>query len=291
MKNIFLTGVTGNTGSHIVKELEQTNSKLTALVKESSPENTINGLRKKGLNVIKGDVINPKSYQSQLSKTDVALLNVGNSSKQLELEKAYIDVSKNSSLKHLVKFSAFSADDSSPSEILAVHGKSENYLKKERTPYTIVRPNFFMQNILMQAENIKRDNAFYLPMADTKVATIDIRDIATFFKTVLLNERDFENKEFNITGPEIISFHDMANILSEVLGRTIKYVPITHEQFENSLQRFGLDNWTINALSELNQYVQQQDAMAHKTDDYEKVTGKRPRTFKQFIEGHRNIFV
>ncbi len=290
MKNIFLTGATGNTGSHIVSELVQTNSKLTALVMDSSLENSINELKEKGLDVIKGDVANAKSYQSQLSKSDVALLNVGNSTKQLALEKKYIDTAKNNSVKHLVKFSAFRADSKSPSEILAVHGKSENHLKNAKIPFTIVRPNFFMQNILAQAENIKTNNAFYLPMNDTKVATIDIRDIATFFKTVLTGE-GFENREFNITGPEIISFHEMAVILSEVLGRTINYVPVTHKQFEASLEQFGLDNWTIKALSELNQYVESQDAMAHKTDDFEKVTGKKPHTFKQFIEDHRHILV
>ncbi|WP_299216167.1 SDR family oxidoreductase [uncultured Aquimarina sp.] len=290
MKKIFLTGATGNTGSQVVNQLVKTNSQVTTLVQESSSETQINKFEDYGFTVVKGDVLKSDTYENELSKADVALLHVGNSENQLDIEKSYIDTAKKSGLKHLVKFSAFRADENSPSEILAVHGKSENYIKNSSIPYTMVRPNFFMQNILMQADAIKTQNTFYLPLANTKVATIDTRDVATFLSTVL-TEKDHENKTFEISGPEVISFHEMAKTLSEVLGRTISFTPVSFEAFEASLKSLGLNDWSVNAFSGLNQYVENQDAMAYKTDDFETITGKKPATFRQFIEDHKDFFI
>lgn len=68
-------------------------------------------------------------------------------------------------------------------------------------PYTFLQPTFFMQNMLMFAEPIRTQRAFYLPLGNSKVSWVDARDIAEV-GLVALTQPGHENKEYPITAGE-----------------------------------------------------------------------------------------
>lgn len=92
--------------------------------------------------------------------------------------------------------------------------------------YTFLQPAFFMQNILMFADTIREQDAFYMPLGHSKVSWVDAGDIAQV-GVLVLTEAGHENKEYPITGGEAVNCAEMAAILSDALGKSVNYVNVS----------------------------------------------------------------
>ena len=121
------------------------------------------------MNVIQGDMTDADALAQAMTGVTRACLVMANGKAQLEAETAFVDAAKTAGVEHVVKLSAIGADSQSSAVLKRIHGDSENYLRKSGLGYSIVRPNFFMTNLLMAAPTIKQDDAMYWPMADAEV--------------------------------------------------------------------------------------------------------------------------
>ena len=96
-----------------------------------------------------------------------------------------------------------------------------------------MRPNEFMQGFInFQGTTIKSNNAFYIPAEDAKVSFVDARDIAAVAVKALVDGDQHYKKTYMITGPEALSFHQAADILSNATGKKIDYLVISDERPE-----------------------------------------------------------
>ncbi len=168
------------------------------------------------------------------------------------------------------------------------HGKAEDYLSDSGLTYTSVRPNFYMQNMLHSAASIIAENRFYLPMRDGSTGLIDVADVAEFIAEVLTGE-GHDNKIHYITGPEILSFTEMATQMSEVFGREISYVDVPSQAFCDELRKWGTGDWYVAAVTDLFELIASNDG-AKKTDTFTEVCGHAPRSFREFLEIHKAAF-
>ena len=114
-----------------------------------------------------------------------------------------------------------------------------------------------MQNFInFFSQTIKEQGAFYVPAGDGKVSFVDVRDIAGVAVQALLNESKHGRKAYNITDPNAISYAQAAEILSNEIGRKIKYVDISEDQAREGIKAegmkaIGMDEWFINSMMEL----------------------------------------
>src|SRR6476661_2017303 len=105
-----------------------------------------------------------------------------------------------------------------------LHRQEEKIIEESGIPYTFLRPGAFMQNFVnFFGQTIKNESAFYLPTRDGKVSFVDVRDIAAVATEILLTKSDgsqqHKNKAYDITGHEALSYSQVAEILSKVIGR------------------------------------------------------------------------
>lgn len=104
----------------------------------------------------------------------------------MEEQNNVIEVAKTSGVAHLVKLSSGALDEHfyiPHSPIAQVHGEIESLLKASGVPWTILRPNGFMQNWLGElAQTVKSERKIYEATGEGKRAYIDIRDIAEAFR-------------------------------------------------------------------------------------------------------------
>ena len=143
--------------------------------------------------------------------------------------------------------------------------------------YTILRPNYFMQNIFMSLDSIKAENCFYAGMGDGRLAMIDVRDVADAIAAAATSDAS-DNEAYELSGPESISFHDVAGILSEVTGRPISYVPISPDDVKASLLSMGLGEWMADLLREYSEaYGEGWGDLV--TGNVERLTGHPARSF------------
>lgn len=120
------------------------------------------------------------------------------------------------------------------------HHKIEKIIKKSGIPYTFLRPSFFMQNLISQhGEELRKEKEIYVPAGKGKTSFIDVRDIGTVTARIL-TENGHENKGYSLTGTEALDYYEVAEILSEELGETIKYVNPSVLQFRDKMLTKGI---------------------------------------------------
>jgi uncharacterized protein YbjT (DUF2867 family) len=101
----------------------------------------------------------------------------------------------------------------------------------------------FMHNILRQAEPIRNQGVFFSPISgDRKLPTCATRDIAAVAARVLLDPSWNGRGSVAVLGPEDLSFNDMARIMSEVLGKPVRFQQITGEAYKANLIKNGMSD-------------------------------------------------
>jgi uncharacterized protein YbjT (DUF2867 family) len=98
----------------------------------------------------------------------------------------------------------------------------------------------FMDNLLRQVASIKNQGAFFLPISgDRKLPSCATRDIAAVAARLLLDRSWSGPGHVAVLGPEDLSLDDMAKIMSEVLGKHVRFQQIPGEAFKARLTGFG----------------------------------------------------
>ena len=283
---ILVTGGTGTTGREIVGELQRLGAKgVRALVRD--PVRAL-FIRDAGFETVEGDFGRPETLGGALEGVERALLLTPPSPRTFELQRDFIAAAKRAGVRHVVKFSAFGADSGAPEGFGKWHGQAEDYLKESGLSWTMLRPNFFMQNLLGQARQIAAEGRIYQPVGDARASFIDVRDIAAVAARALVEE-GHEGKTYLLTGPEALSYHEVAAKLSETTGREVAYVPITPAQFRAGALAAGLPEWLVAALERLNEIFAA--GRAAEVTDYVRAVGKKePTTFDRFARDHAQAF-
>jgi uncharacterized protein YbjT (DUF2867 family) len=110
----------------------------------------------------------------------------------------------------------------------------------------------FMDNTVRQVPSIKNQGMFFSPIAgDRRLPTVATRDIAAAAARLLLDESWVGFGEVPLLGPENLSFDDMAEIISEVLGTTIRFQPTTFEAYKDRFISFGMSDAMAQGMTDM----------------------------------------
>jgi uncharacterized protein YbjT (DUF2867 family) len=106
--------------------------------------------------------------------------------------------------------------------------------------YRALANPYFMENTVPQAESIKNQGLFFSPIAgDRKLPAVATRDIAAAASRLLLDTSWNGAGEVPLLGPEDLSDNDMAEIMSQVLGKQVRFQQITFEAYKDGFIRLG----------------------------------------------------
>ena len=208
---------------------------------------------------------------------------------QIEQANAITAAAQRSQTKpHVVRLSVIKSSTSAPTPISVQHGEIDNVLRASGLPVTFLKPHFFMQNTLMGASTVGDHGNLYHAMGEGKLGMIDARDIANVAVEVLTTE-GHEGKSYTLTGPESISFAQLAEQLSEVVGKTVKAVDVPVEAAKQSMLDMGVPHWVAGAFSDY--FVHYSNNYGDFfTDDVKNITGKPARTYKEFARDFVGAF-
>jgi uncharacterized protein YbjT (DUF2867 family) len=284
-KSILITGATGNVSSGIIANLKDSGHQLRALVR--NPEKA-EALKQQGVEVHIGDLEKPWSLAPAFSGVDTVWLLSPPGPRAPEQSSNAVWAARQAGVKHVVRMSAVGAAHTAPTINSRLHALSDAELVASGISYTILKPHFFSQNMMMTAQGVAAQGAIYLPMADGKMGIIDSRDISDFAAHVLTNP-GHSGKTYTLTGPASLSVDEMAAMIGSAVGKTVNYVAVPLDAGMQAMSQMGMDDWTVNLF---------RDYMAaystnwgdFVTDDFQKVTGKAPRSFKQFAQDFAGVF-
>ena len=282
---ILFTGLTGAVGTEIIRLLPEYGLPVRGLLRNPAKADV---LRAAGVEVAHGGLQDARAVHNALQGCEQAFLLMANCREQLELEKSFVDAARAAGVRHIVKMSANGADTASPALLKRFHGEVEAHIRQSGLRHTIVRPNFFMQNMVHIAASIVAQDSFALPMDAAQVGIIDVRDVAHFILSVLSQPAPADAVH-EITGPELLSFHDIARQLSEVMGREIRYLDTPAAEFRQSLRHWVPDDWYVENVSALFELIAQgQGALLN--DVYTQVTGRAPTPLRRFFQDYAAAF-
>lgn len=168
------------------------------------------------------------------------------------------------------------------------HRASETVVEASGLAYTHLRPTFFMQNLLGQADSIG-DGAFYnIVDPDVAISHVDARDVASVGATVL-TETGHEGTAYELTGPQAVTFSEIADVLSDALGHDVSYVQLSEADQRGALSEMGMPAPLVDGFVDLLQWANGGDA-AVVTTDVEAVTGTPATPLETFVGDHVDAF-
>ena len=284
---ILVFGATGKTGSEIIKQLLARSASIRVLIRDADKAAYF---KEKGIDVVIGDANDIAAVTLALTGIIKVYLVLANSQHQLEQEKLITDCSKKSGVKLLVKQSSLETMIYPNNPIPKAHFESEQYIKSSGLNWVIIRPTFFNQMLLMCAYNIKANDTLIFPMANGCVAATDVRDVAEIAATVL-TEPGHNNKTYDISGTEFLSFNTIAAIFSKVLNRQITYVSQSLSEYRKMLETRLNDEWRINAVCEELNSLSTCSVNYVARDNIQRILGRPARSVEQFVEDYKEAFV
>lgn len=156
----------------------------------------------------------------------------------------------------------------------------EEVVRNSGVDFTIVRAAWFAQNF---SEGYLRDPilAGVLPMPGGDIAEpiIDIDDIADVV-VAALTEQGHRGELYEVTGPRLMTFSEMAHELGQAIGRPIRHIPISFEDFHSNIAEAGGDD-VANVFTAIARETLD-GRNANLTDGVQRALGRSPRDFADF---------
>jgi uncharacterized protein YbjT (DUF2867 family) len=289
-ESILVTGASGNIGSQVVKQLLSDAPDVSIKAAAHSSQNVKKVKSDARVKVIQIDYNEPETVRGALNDVDKLFLLTPDVPNAADLASNVVIEAKKAGIRQIVKQSVMGADLEADVGTMRLHRQVEKFIEQSGIPFTFLRPNEFMQNFVnFHSPSIKGNNAFYIPLEDAKVSLVDVRDIAAVAVKSLIDEDKHKNKTYLITGPEALSYHQVAEILSNATGRKINYVNISDEEARAAMKEIGMSDWLINTVSELYDYFRKGKA-SEISPAVKEVTGKKPISFSQFANDYVDAF-
>ncbi|MEX5710888.1 NmrA family NAD(P)-binding protein [Parafrankia sp. FMc6] len=289
---VLVVGATGRTASHLVTCLLRDGVPVRALVRDRDKAETVfratRRLATGHLEIVSGPFDDPALLLSATKGVDAAFLALSTSPQQIALERNIVDAAARAELPHLVRLSVFDADLDAGYEIGRRHGELDAYLAASGVPHTLLRPTYFSSNLLVAAPSIAATSRWAGLVPDGRVALIDTRDVAEA-AAVVLRDPAGRRATYQLTGPEALTFTEIAERLSRVLGRRISYDATNEAHVRAAMAARGVPGWLADISVGIDLAMQ---ASRHfqVTDEIRALTGAAPRPLEVFIEPNRAIY-
>lgn len=279
---ILIIGGRSKIGAALIGDLLAFGQQVRALVRADEPANGIPG----GVETVAGDLADEGSLVTAMSGVErVFLLSSPHPDAQAWHRNA-IDAARRTEVQLLVRSSILGADRETGAEFITAHTASDRYLEGSGLPHVILRPNLFLQNIPESTiPAIDAPGNFYVNAGQARISMVDTRDVAAVAAAALTEDRH-AGAHYDVTGPEALSYSDVAAKLARTLGRQISYVSAPDEVVRQALLSAGLNEWFAGALVGLYQDYRMSGTdgyAAQVTDTVQRVTGRLARSLDDLL--------
>jgi uncharacterized protein YbjT (DUF2867 family) len=202
-----------------------------------------------------------------------------------------VAAAQSAGVHRLLWFSSFGAKLDNHARFSRRHPVIDEAVRASGIPYTILRPNFFMQDFsAFYGQTIRATGEIFLPLGDALVSHLDLRDLAEAAVSALTNDRHV-NKTYDLSGPEALHTSQVAEQIGSAVGRTIGYQAISVTTMEASLREAGMDPWFAEGLAELYGWVRDSGLGSEATDAAEQLLGRKAIPFRQFAIDERSAWL
>jgi uncharacterized protein YbjT (DUF2867 family) len=283
---ILVTGATGVNGNALLRRLSTHGVAVRALVRNPAKAEAIAALPH--VEIAQGDMARPETLAAALSDVDRAMLISSSDPMMLDVQTNFIDAAAKAGVRHVVKLSGIMPELDSAFRCARMHGEIEKQLEASGLAFTHLRAGEFMTAYFRQVPMIAAKGAIFLPMADARIASIDVDDIAEIAAKVLTGS-GHEGKTYPLTGPQALTMTEVAEKLSAATGKTIRYVNVPPEDARQAQLANGMPPYLADALFEL--FAERRNGKEAKVwPDAGMLLGRTPTSFDEFARRNAAMF-
>ncbi|MFE2605600.1 NmrA family NAD(P)-binding protein [Streptomyces mirabilis] len=268
----LVIGATGTTGSRVVAGLIAEGHRVRAAGRSATPV--------EGAEAVRFDWNEPATFGAALDGVDrVYLIPPIGSSDPAAVMLPFLRRARSAGLHRAVLLSSSAIPAGGPA-VGQVHQALPGLFEQ----WAVLRPSWFMQNFAgftPHARSIREDGVILTATGDGRVGFVDAEDIAAVAVRALTDEQA-PDADLILTGPQALSYDDVAAIITEVGGRPVVHRHLTFDQLR--------DRWAEEILLEFATMLAGMDraiadgAEDRTSDTVQRLTGRPPGTFRAFAE-------
>ncbi|RJL24207.1 SDR family oxidoreductase [Bailinhaonella thermotolerans] len=277
--SILITGATGNVSSALLAALPDHDG-VRVLVRDAARAPEIPGVE-----VAVGDLERPETLEKAFDGIDTLWLLTAMGPLAPHASSNAVWAARRAGVKHVVRLSAIGAAHDAPTRNGRLHALSDAELAASGLGWTVIKPHFFMQNLLGAVSG----GTLYGMTGEGRLGFVDVRDIADFAAAVLAAPDRHHGKTYTLTGPESISLREAAARLEPVLGTPVAYQPVTPEQAYRSFLGFGAPDWVAAVSAKEYGPAYAAGWGDYTTTDFTDVTGRPGRAWTDFARDHADL--
>lgn len=240
MPSIAVTGATGHLGGRVARRLADAGHAQVLLVRDPSRAPDL-----PGATVAKAGFADHDAVRRALDGIPTVLMvSASESVDRVDQHRAFVDAAAAAGVAHLVYISFAGAAPDATFTLARDHWATERHIEASGLAFTFLRDNLYADFL---PGMVGTDDVLRGPAGDGRVATVAQDDIADAATAVLTDPQAHAGRTYDLTGPQALTLHEVARVLSEATGRTITYHPETVEEAYRSRAGYGAPDWQVDA--------------------------------------------
>jgi len=286
---ILITGATGNTGAPVVNQLIDRGYPVRALVHRIDDRSKrLSGL---GAEVVQGDFLDLHSLETAMKGVKRVYFCYPPADKLLEATTNIAIAAKREGIEGLVNMSQLPSREVAPSDLTYSHWQSEQILDWANIGASHINPTFFAEDLyLFTGKSIAAEGKMYLPFGEEKHAPVAAQDIARVVVAMLIDPKPHVGQRYAITGSKNMKMVEVAQVLSNELGKTVEYVDLPLDYWRQALvEQPNFSEYLANHLVHVAK--DHQDGVFNVQNDLvEQIGGQPPQSIEDFVRTNIDHF-
>jgi NAD(P)H dehydrogenase (quinone) len=275
LPRLAVTGATGAVGGLVARTIADAGVSQRLLVRSPAKAPDLDG-----------SIVLPMSYSDRdaseqaLAGVETLLMVSGSeSADRVDQHYAFVDAAAAAGVHHIVYTSFVAAAPDSTFTLGRDHYATEQRIRESGITYTFLRDNFYLDFV---NDIVGDDGVIRGPADGGRAAMVARRDVARVAAAILLDPRSHAGVSYDITGPEALTFTEVAATLSAHRGVPVSFHDETIPEAYASRQRYGAPDWQVDAWVSTYVAIAHGDLAAVSTD-VERVTGRPPLSLSELL--------
>jgi NAD(P)H dehydrogenase (quinone) len=301
MSRIVITGASGNYGRGLTDRLIAAGRAADLILITRSPAKLADRAAQ-GCTVRYGDFDKPETLAEAVQGAYKMLLISGTRvGARVAQHKAAIDAAAAAGVRQIAYTSFIGIDDpANPAEVRHDHAETEALIRASGMAWTMLRDAHYADAMIVMAGPQVMQSGQWVSNAGEGLEAMVWRDDCIASAAAVLTGVGHEGQVYNITGPELQTFRDVAAMMAEITGRPVEYVSTTDDEQYAMFDALGIPRrpvddqtvaglpWNSDDMVTFGQAIRE-GFLQIRSDDVERLTGQKARSVRQMIEDNAEM--
>lgn len=278
---LLLTGANGRTGRAILKSLVQYGVKVRAFIRDEAQAKSL--LELGAIEIAVGDFTDEASIKAAVKGVG-KLLHIGPPMhpEEVQISERFIAAAKAENLQHFIYYSVMH-----PVRRDVRHHKLkldvEEALIGSGLPYTIVQPSRYMQHLVPIWQKVVEDGVHAMPFnVKQPFNIVDLNDLAEACAVIASSDRHFY-ATYELAGPQPLTQEDMAETISQVIGKPVRAQAVTWDALEEKARKAGANDDRVQQMLLMNKHYDSHGFRGN-PNIIEYLLGRPARRFRAYVK-------